>query len=275
MSSHESIGKPGLTPEEQTSTAETVGERSAEKSWAEEMAEVGEFDREKAEEAAEMDRRSPEELERKTTDMYEVEILAFNKFAENADFLDEPIEEPTETELIRKWQRGMVLHMHVEEVQDWLHSKELSAVDEEYRKELLRGGEVKKERRLFYRPSEGVAEAWKNDKRIYVNMARKDRIRDFSREQDFAEQRLERALAEYEPSRDGQMSERGDLVRSWLKDMHEGDLKNADLIIDWLRSDDGNDVEKRYRALTRVRLSDKFLESPESFSLTPYSNVCT
>ena len=258
MGSHENINNLGLKPEEQIGSAEIAGERSAEKSWAEEMAEVGEFDREKAEEAAEMDRRSPEELERKTTDMYEVEILALNKFAESADFLDEPIEEPTETDLVRKWQKGMVLHMHAEEVQDWLRSKRLSAVDEEYRKELLKYGDVRKERRLFYRPDDEVAEAWKNDKKIYVNAARKERIQRFSQEQDRSEHALESALAEYEPSRDGQMSERGELVRKWLKDAMESDPTKADLIIDWLKSDDGDDLEKRYRALTRVRLSDKF-----------------
>ncbi len=240
---------------QQAVDAEPVDKRRAE-SWANKLARVGGLDEKRAEKKVADGTPSPEGLEKKTTAEYEAEILALNKFAESADFLDEPMEEPTETDLIRNWQRSMMLHNHVEEVQDWLHSNGLSEVDKKYRGELLGDGDVKS--KLFYRPDAEVAETWENEKTIYINRERKNKIEDFSREQDYVERRLETAISNYEPSSEGQMSGRGDLVRKWINGGEEADPNNADLIIDWLRSDDGNDMEKRYRALTRVRLSDQF-----------------
>ncbi|MBR3320241.1 hypothetical protein IKG20_02970 [Candidatus Saccharibacteria bacterium] len=250
--------------------AEEAGENAPEKAWTEHMAEVDEFDKEKAEEAVEKDAPTVEEAEKGTTRRYEAEIMALNKFAETADFLDESIETPTETDLVRRWEENDTLHMHSKEVQDWLHKKELSVVDEEYRKELLKSGKVSVEKKLFYKPDETVMELWKKNKEAYARLDRQEKIREFAKEQDEIERRLEDEVRKYEPNRDGfikynhgraedmPMPSKLELVYNWVENDAETSLERADMILDWLESDDGSDDEKRYRALVITKLSGKF-----------------
>ena len=250
--------------------AERIDEGAPEKTWAEHMTEVGEFDKEKAEEAVEKDMPTAEEMEKGTTRRYEAEIMALNKFAETADFLDEPVELPTETGLVRRWEENNTLRMHSAEVQDWLHKKELSAVDEEYRKGLLKSGKVSVEKKFFYKPSENMAEIWRKNKEAYVRLDRQEKIREFTKEQDEIERRLEFRVRDYEPNRndfikynhgraeDMPMPSKLELVYDWVENDTETSLERADMVLDWLESDDGDDNEKRYRALIRAKLSGKF-----------------
>lgn len=239
--------------------AEKAGEGSPEKTWAEHMAEVGEFNKEKAEEAVERDKPNAEELEKKTTAAYEAEIMALDKFAESADFLNEPIEAPTKTDLIRKWGYNYTASEHRKEFIDWLNSRDLSPTDKEYRKSLLKQGigtALKKKVALFYKSSEDIKELWERDIKAEVEYQRRERVKDFLKQQDELEDVLRKKVAEYDLGEEP-ASEKLEMINGWLKGRENPTPEQTDLLIDWLESDSGGDKEKQYRALTKVKLSER------------------
>jgi len=250
--------------------SEKIENKTPEKTWAEHMSEVGKFNKEKAEDAVERDTPNPEDLEVMSTAKYEAEIMALNKFAEKADFLDEPVELPSETDLIRRWEEDRLLHTHYKEIQDWLHMKGLSDADKAYRKDFMKHGYYEGKKKLFYRPGEDIAKVWEDDKTKCVEYDRDKKISNFSKEQDEIERKIEDELEKYEPNRNGfikynhgraeemPMPSKLELVYNWVEDDKETSLERADMVLDWLESDDGDEEEKRYRALVRTKLKRPF-----------------
>lgn len=246
-------------PETLKGSQETYDDKSG--VWDEVIDDVGDFNPI----AAEVNRaKDAEKMETISTDQYEKEIRAFGDQFEEPDFLSETIEVPSDMELVKEW---VDKKRHTEEIQEWVQSASNSPEEQAYKKSLAGAGFRKK---LFYRSNPDLLKTFDKAREEYKNDVIKSKTDNFLNRQDAIERDVRSKLEQYDTEPDNPVSKmegdnlplpsRFELVKSWIEGDSVEDVKeHADLIKEWLANDDGDDKEKRYRALTRVRLGGPML----------------
>ena len=211
--------------------------------------------------AAEMNRaKDGEKMEIVSTDQYEKEIRALGERFEEPTFLDDEVEMPSDMELVKKWVEEQ---RHAGIIQGWVQSKSSSPEEQAYKNSLASAGF---RRKLFFRQDPGFEKEFDRVKQEYKEGIIQEKTNEFIKSQDRIEWDVRSELRSYDTEPDNPVSKmqgedlplpgRFELVRSWIEDSHLDETrKHIDQIKEWLISDDGDDKEKRYRALMRVRLS--------------------
>ena len=225
--------------------------------WREMAANTGSFNPAAAEAKRALD---GEKMETVSTDQYEKEIRALGERFEEPAFLNDEIEMPSDMDLVKMWVEE---RRHSGIIQGWVQSRSNSPEEQTYKNSLASAGF---RRKLFYRQDPEFEKEFQRVRDEYKEGIIQEKTNEFLNRQDRIEWDVRSELRSYDTEPDNPVAKmegedlplpsRFELIRSWVEDSTPSETgKHIDQIKEWLISDDGDDKEKRYRALMRVRLS--------------------